>query len=158
MGVELVRAPDAPRSPVLSALDLPSGVSALTQLTHHLSPHLRTHAVWTVTLALPDFIAELGLGTVQTGDDLVVEFPVLSDDTCIVSLHPSSPQLYALLNTERLKQVSAPRVSSFGAGAGKESAYADAVPNGSVEDGVDAPDMVMRIEQSQEAAEGPRMP
>lgn len=32
-------------------------------------------------------------------------------------------------------------MSSLGAGAGKESAYADAVPNGSVEDGVDAPDM-----------------
>lgn len=118
-----------------------SDIAAQMLLTHHLGPHLRAHAIRTVALALPDLVTELGLGAVQTSNNLVIEFPVLSDDTCCQLTRPRAQQ-YAPLNTERLKHVSAPSVSSFGAGAGKESAYADAVPNGSVEDGVDAPDMV----------------
>lgn len=76
--------------------------------------------------------------------------------TPAVSAHilPPASGSGAPLKTERLKQVSAPRVSSFGAGAGKESAYADAVPNGSVDEGEDAPDIVYEI--SAERTVGPR--
>lgn len=75
--------------------------------------------------------------SIQPNYNLVIKFSILPDNICqsdrLVSTnvyHFARSRNDQPLKTPRLKQVSAVTVTCFGGGAGNESVYAEAVPNG----------------------------